>query len=268
MPDRVDYYDTTYGKFAATVMEQIRSETYGEDIGQNSWLTADEFRQFFEMLGLTAQSHVLEVASGSGGPALFMARTVGCTVTGVDINENGVANASTMAAAQGLDGRVNFRLIDASKGLPFPDGTFDAIVCIDSVNHLADRPKVFQEWCRILKPGGRVLFTDPIVVTGILTNEEMTIRSSIGYFLFVPVGENERLLTAHGFEVLQAKDVTANEAMISKRRHDARLRHRDELLNIERRETFEGTQRFLEIVHRLSAEKRLSRIAFLARKAG
>jgi SAM-dependent methyltransferase len=267
MPERVDYYDTTYGSFGSDVMQQIRRETYGDDIGQNSWLTADEFRQFFEMLGLTAQSHVLEIASGSGGPALFMARTVGCKVTGVDINENGVANANTMAAAQGLDGRVNFLLIDASKGLPFPDGTFDALVCIDSINHLADRPKVFREWHRVVKPGGRILFTDPIVVSGILTNEEMTIRSSIGYFLFVPVGENERLLKDAGFEVLSSRDVTANEAMVSKRRRDARQKHRDELVKIETRDTFDGTQRFLEIVHRLSSEKRLSRIAFLARKA-
>jgi hypothetical protein len=94
----------------------------------------------------------------------------------------------------------------------------------------------------------------------------MSIRSSIGYFLFVPSGENERLLSKIGFELLSSKDVTSNEAIVSKRRYDARHNHRDDLLKIEDRNTFEGGQRFLDVVHRLSAEKRLSRIAFLARK--
>jgi ubiquinone/menaquinone biosynthesis C-methylase UbiE len=165
MPEQIDLYNTTYSNFSSAVMEQIRRETYGDDIGQNSWLTADEFRQFFAMIDLTPQSNVLEVACGSGGPALFMARTVGCHVTGVDINENGIATANRMATAQGLNGRVRFQLIDASQALLFTDGSFDALICIDSINHLPNRSKVLGEWYRLLKPGGRVLFTDPIVVT-------------------------------------------------------------------------------------------------------
>lgn len=266
MPEQVDLYNQTYANFATAVLEEIRRETYGEDIGQNSWLTTDEFLHFFDMLALTPESNVLEVASGSGGPALFMAQKVGCHITGVDINENGVANANKMATTQGLDDRVRFQRLDASQPLPFDDGSFDAIVCIDSINHLQNRPTVFAEWFRLLKSGGRALFTDPIVMTGILTNAEIAIRSSIGYFLFVPIGENERLLKIAGFEFLSLSDVTENEATVSKRWHAARSKRRDDLIKIEGQDTFQSLQQFLELVHRLSAEKRLSRIAYLARK--
>lgn len=266
MTEQIDFYNPTYGDFGAAVMEQIRRETYGEDIGQNSWLTADEMRRFHEMLELTSESEVLEVASGSGGPALFTAQTTGCRITGVDINEHAIAHANRMAILRALDARVRFQRVDASGTLPFAPDSFTAIICIDSINHLPDRWKVLAEWYRLLRPGGRVLFTDPIVVTGILSNDEMSIRSSIGYFVFVPPGENERFLNDAGFEVQATMDVTRNAAVVSERWYNARRDHRNDLLIIEDEDTFEGIQRFLNVVHRLSAEKRLSRIAFLARK--
>ena len=80
MSDSVDLYDSAYGNFAAEVYEQIRREAFGEDIGQNSWLTAEEYLRFFEWLELDSTSNVLEVACGSGGPALFMARETGCRI--------------------------------------------------------------------------------------------------------------------------------------------------------------------------------------------
>ena len=65
-----EFYDKTYAGFADQLNETIRSEAFGEEIGQNSWLTADEQRTFFAWLELDAESDVLEVASGSGGPAV------------------------------------------------------------------------------------------------------------------------------------------------------------------------------------------------------
>ena len=73
------YYDATYGSFADPLHAAIRAEAFGEEIGQNSWLTADEQRHFCELLGLNAGSALLEVASGSGGPALFIVAQTGVT---------------------------------------------------------------------------------------------------------------------------------------------------------------------------------------------
>jgi cyclopropane fatty-acyl-phospholipid synthase-like methyltransferase len=196
-----------------------------------------------------------------------MARTTGCRVLGTDNNESGIANANRMAEEQGLASKARFQLADAGQPLPFEKEMFDAIVCIDAINHLPNRPRVLAEWHRVLKPNGRLLFTDPIIVTGSLSGGEIAVRSSIGYFLFVPVGENERLLKETGFELLRLEDATENEAQVSKRWRDAREQRRDELIKIEGEMTFEGLQRFLAVVCRLSSERRLSRFVFAAGKA-
>src|SRR5512134_222825 len=155
MTERVDLFDSTYKHFTDKVLDAIRKETFGTDFGQNSWVTTDEYERLLPWLNLTAEDHVLEVASGSGGPALFLARTTGCRVTGVDANENGVATASGMADRAGMAEQVRFTVADATARLPFEDGAFDALLCMDSMNHFPDRLAVFREWHRVLRPGGR-----------------------------------------------------------------------------------------------------------------
>ena len=85
-----------------------------------------------------------------------------------------------------------------------------------------------------------MLFTDAMVITGWLSNEEIATRSSIGSYFFLPPGENERLIRASGFELVRADDVTANAAAIAKRWHDARARRGKDLVRIEGKTNFEG----------------------------
>ena len=118
MVQRVDFYGT-YSRFTDPVLDAVRKDTFGTDIGQNSWVTVDEYERLLPELNLAADDHVLEVASGSGGPALYLRRTTGCRVTGIDANEAGVATASEMAAKSGEAGRVQFRVADADARLPF-----------------------------------------------------------------------------------------------------------------------------------------------------
>jgi hypothetical protein len=125
---------------------------------------------------------------------------------------------------------------------------------------------VLSDWHRVLQHNGRLLFTDPITVTGILGSDEIAVRSSVGYYLFAPEGANERLLGAAGFQLLRRDDTTASAASVAQRWRDARERRRAQLLEIEGDETFYGQQRLFEVAHRLANERRLSRHVFLARK--
>ena len=143
---------------------------------------------------------LLDVACGSGGPGLHLARATGCEVTGVDREATGLANARRLAREAGLEARAHFVQADASQPLPFADGSFDAVLCLDALNHLPGRAGVFADWARLLAPGGRLLFTDPVTVTGLVGADELAISSSIGYFDFAPPGEDERLLAAAGPE--------------------------------------------------------------------
>jgi SAM-dependent methyltransferase len=134
--------------------------------------------------------------------------------------------------------------------------------------HLPDRGRLFGEWRRVLRPGGRMLYTDPVVVSGLVSKEELATRSSTGYFEFCPPGVNERLIRQAGFELMPAEDVTENKVEVSRRWHAARRQRAAELIRLEGEETFAGLQRFLATVHRLTSERRLSRFAYLGRKPG
>jgi SAM-dependent methyltransferase len=268
MSKQVDLFDSTYEHFSDDVLAVIRKETFGNDIGQNSWLTSDEYDRFISWLGITKEYHVLEAASGSGGPALYLVNKTGCRLTGIDANENGVASAVQSLNNSDNAHLIDFKLADANAPLPFKDNTFDAVICIDSMNHFPDRLHVFKEWKRVLKKGGRALFTDPVLITGPVTNEELALRSSIGLFLFVPDGYNEKLIDKAGFHLLKVEDVSGNAALVSGRWKESRQRHKNALLQIEGEERFEGLQKFFEAVRKLTSEKRLSRIVYLVENPG
>jgi SAM-dependent methyltransferase len=265
MSKQVDLYNSTYGNFQAQVLAQIRRETFGEDIGQNSWITSSEFDQFYSWLDLAPDDHILEIASGSGGPALYLARKFHCRITGIDINEEGVRTANEQAHDQKIPG-VKFQVADVNQPLPFAAENFDAVMCIDSMNHFRDRLGYLREWHRLLRPGKRALFTDPVVITGPVSNEELAARSNIGFFLFVPLKTTQELIKEAGFSLLRCEDVTENIELTSGRWHASRQKHRAELLKIEGEERFHGLQKFFSTVHQLTSERRLSRYVFVVEK--
>jgi SAM-dependent methyltransferase len=262
----VDLYNNVYSGFGSDAEAAVRRQTYGEDIGQSSWMTSGEWLGFADLLGVTDASEVLEVGSGSGGPAIYLALKRSCRITGIDINEHGVRNALALAADRGVTDRVDFQVANAGATLSFPPEVFDAIVSNDSMCHIDQRLAVLREWHRVLRPGGRALFTDAMVITGPISHEEIAIRSSIGFYLFVPPGENERLLREAGFKLLDVVDVTSSAAEISQRWCEAREQHHEALIVREGLENFQGLQRFLHCVHTVSTERRLSRYAYLAEK--
>src|SRR5580700_4453564 len=200
------HYDANYGNFQTELYAQIRQEAFGEDIGQNSWLTSKEQDRFLEWLDLSPGKSLLDVACGAGGPALRIAASTGCSVVGIDVHEQAITTASSLAAQRGLTERAEFRSTDATGPLPFSDAIFDAITCIDAINHFSDRLRIIAEWARLLKPGGHLLFTDPTTLTGPLTNADIAVRSSAGVYLFVPPGYDESVIRQCGLQLKVVED--------------------------------------------------------------
>jgi cyclopropane fatty-acyl-phospholipid synthase-like methyltransferase len=265
MSNQVDLYNSTYGNFQTQVLAEIRRETYGEDIGQSSWITTDEYDNFYQWLNLSPGDHVLEVASGSGGPSLYLAKKFKCRITGFDINEEGVKTANQQAHAANIP-YAKFEIANVNERLPFEEETFDAMMCMDSMNHFRNRLEYLREWRRVLKSGRRALFTDPVVITGPVSNEELAARSSIGFFLFVPLEVTKNMIKEAGFKLIRCEDVTGNIELTSGRWHASRQKHREDLVRIEGEERFEGLQKFLSTVHKLTSARRLSRFVFLVEK--
>jgi SAM-dependent methyltransferase len=261
-------YDEAYAGFESSEQAAIRAETYGEDIGQTSWMTAKDWRGFADQLQIRDGTEVLEVGSGSGAPAVYLAETRGCRITGVDVNAHGVENGERLARSKGLGDRARFMVVDGGASLPFAPGSFDAVVSNDVICHMSSRLDALREWHRVLRPGGRLLFSDALVVTGPISNEEVSVRCAVGFYLFVPLGENERLLAEAGFTVMSVEDLTASPAVIARRRHDARERYRERLVELEGATGFASLQRYLMCASRLAAERRLSRFVYLAQKLG
>jgi SAM-dependent methyltransferase len=266
----VDLYGASYRNFATDLYADIRREAFGEDIGQTGWLTAEEQDLFLGWLHLSRSSQLLDLACGSGRPTLRIAQKTGCHVSGVDLHDEAVASAKASARELGYEGRTKFYQGNAAERLSFANASFDAVTCIDAINHLPNRLRVLEEWRRVLKPGGHLLFTDPIVLTGVLTgpmtNAEMAIRTSIGLFVFAPAGCDEALLKQAGFEVERVEDRTQNMAMNAAGWLEARSKRETDLRKIEGDDVFFGQQRFLETAAILARERRLSRFAIVARK--
>jgi sterol 24-C-methyltransferase len=102
---------------------------------------------------------VLDVGSGTGGPAITIAADWDVHVTGVDLVPRHVERARERAAAVGLADRTAFLEADAT-ALPFPDATFDAVYAIESAYHVVDKARFYAECARVLRPGGGFLGTD------------------------------------------------------------------------------------------------------------
>jgi SAM-dependent methyltransferase len=266
LSQKVDLYDNAYGNYESDTYRLVRIETYGQDFGQTSWVTTEESKEIPQLLDLRPDSSVLEVGCGAGGYALHLTERVGCRLVGLDINAAGVRNANQLALARGLASLARFEQCDVSKSLPFDNKTFDAVFSNDVLCHIRGRLAVLGEMFRVLKPGGRMLFSDALVFGGMLSHEEIATRSSIGFYVYSPPGKNERLIEHAGFRHIRVTDTTENAARIAKRWHHAREKRQEELVAVEGNVTFEGLQRFLSCVHILTSEKRLLRYLYFASK--
>lgn len=115
-------------------------------------------------LGITDRMSVLDVGSGIGGTARFMARTYGAYVNGVDVTPAFVDVANTLSKMVGLDHRSSF-LHGSALDMPVTDASFDLATMLHVGMNIADKPALFVEVARTLRPGGRFALFD-IMATG------------------------------------------------------------------------------------------------------
>ena len=120
---------------------------------------------FAERVGIDADAKVLDAGSGLGGPARYLGETFGCRVEGIDLSPDYVAIAQLLTERAGLSDFVMFREGDLMQ-LPFEDAAFDLVWTQHVAMNIADRAGLYRELRRVLKPGGRLAFYDPLAADG------------------------------------------------------------------------------------------------------
>ena len=260
---RADGYESFYREFDSPLMQQLRREAYGEDIGQHSWVSADELRGDIQRLELTTSSRFLDLGCGPCGPLAFIVSNVRCHGTGLELSPSALQVGRTRAAALGIESLFSVQEADLNEPLPFEPSSFDAIVSLDVVLHLRDREKYFHDVARLLPAGGRFLFTDAGVITGSVSNEDIRKRSVHGYTQFVVAGWNERLLASTRLSLVETEDRTVSVLKNAKGRLAAMQAHRAELEQLSGASAVASQQDYLETLVDLSERKAISRIMYL-----
>lgn len=180
-------------------------EAEGEAIKTASRRTVE--RMAAAVGGMGPGTRVLDIGAGYGGAARYLARTVGAHVTCLNISETQNGTNRRLTAEQGLADRVTVRH-GSFEDVPLPDGGFDVVWSQDAILHSADRRKVLGEAFRQLRPGGHLVFTDPMQADdcpdGVLQPVYDRIHlDSLGSFAFY-----RRIAEEIGFEEVKLQDLS------------------------------------------------------------
>ena len=159
-----------------------------------------------QLAKITSGMSVLDVGSGVGGPARLLAATCGCQVIGVDLSEPFVEAARYLTERTGQSGEVSFEAANAL-GVPFPDGSFDAVLLQHVAMNIVERPRLYREIRRILRRGGRFATYDVVANHGDPHYPVPWARSEATSFLLSAPATREAIEAA-GFRTLSWHDDT------------------------------------------------------------
>jgi sterol 24-C-methyltransferase/phosphoethanolamine N-methyltransferase len=164
-------------------------------------------RHAAELLGLRSGSRVLDVGSGIGGPARFLAHTTGCHVTALELQPRLHEIAAGLTQRCGLNGRISHLCGDALE-YPIPDAAFDAVVSWLVVHHIPDRPRLCVRLARALRSGGRCYIEDLYMRAPFSAPDLRDVRGVLVGNAVTGIDEFATDLRAAGFINFTATDLT------------------------------------------------------------
>jgi ubiquinone/menaquinone biosynthesis C-methylase UbiE len=163
--------------------------------------------------GITSNHRVLDVCSGMGGPARYLANRTGCRVTGLDLTESRYRSAIRLTRLVALDHLVDFRLGNALD-MPFDDASFDVVLGQEAWCHVPDKPRLIAECARVIKAGGAIAFTDILRRESLQPAEMARLEREMAFPTLEALNGYAQLLADCGCPVLERDDLSAHWAQI------------------------------------------------------
>lgn len=217
------YYDDE------AVASFYRASWGGADIHIGLYTTGDESvaqassamtRYLLKCAGIGArQQQVLDLACGFGGTLRLLA-AMGCRPTGIDIAHNNVAYAKKANRQAGLETKIDVTVGDFHR-LDSPADHWEAVICQEAIIHSPDRPSVFREVFRVLRPGGVFAFSDILTGEGADLARVEAAFARLGASAGATVRDYQQMAREAGFEM----------SLVDERPHDIR-KHYDKLADV------------------------------------
>jgi sarcosine/dimethylglycine N-methyltransferase len=167
---------------------------------------------------VTADDHVLDVCSGMGGPARYLAWKRGCRVTGLDLTASRVQGATELTAAAGLSQQVRFVQGNALQ-MPLPDAAFTLAIAQEAFAHIPDKPQLMRECARVLQPGGRLVFSDILRRTALPDDDARRLYEGMRFSEIASADDYRRWLADAGLRVVRVLDLSDEWTRILRERH-------------------------------------------------
>jgi sarcosine/dimethylglycine N-methyltransferase len=168
--------------------------------------------------GVTATDHVLDICSGMGGPARYLAWKTGCQVTGIDLTASRVEGSTALTEAAGLADKVQFRQGNAL-ALPFADASFTLAISQEAFAHIPDKPTLVAGIARVLQPGGRLVFSDILSRERLGEHDTRRLFDGMRFSEIATEADYRGWLQASGMRTVNVTDLSEEWTRILVERH-------------------------------------------------
>ncbi|KTD07155.1 class I SAM-dependent methyltransferase [Legionella jamestowniensis] len=207
-----DLHPINYNQITSSLenkYKQLKNITQEQlsDFDQDHYDGSEAIDILAHSLDIKQNHHVLDIGCGVGGASRYLAYHYGCQVFGLDITQSRIEAAIKLTELSGLSHLVKFQQGDATS-MPFSNHQFDRIIGQEAWVHIADKKSLFNECRRVLKPEGKLGFTDVIVTNDLTSQELLRLQQEMACYGLITANEYENEIKRGNFILSRKEDLS------------------------------------------------------------